>query len=93
VGNGTEELTFFFTNRASAPARVVIEAQGYADLDVTAATVMTADSYGGRASAHEAQDVAPREFDAYTTTTSGLELLLEPESWTVCTTRSVRPNQ
>lgn len=93
LGDGTEELTFFFTNRASAPARVVIEAQGYADLDVTVATVMTADSYGGRASAHEAQDVAPREFDAYTTTTSGLELLLEPESWTVCTTRSVRPNQ
>ena len=90
---GADELTFFLTNRASSPARVVIETEGYVDHDVTAATVMTADNYGPRPSAHEARDVAPREYDAFITTASGLEVLLEPESWTVCSTRSVRSNQ
>jgi alpha-N-arabinofuranosidase len=93
LDDGSEELTFFFTNRASVPARVVIETQGYSDLGVTSAIAMTADSYGGRPSAHEAQDAAPHLFDAYITTASGLEVRLEPESWTVCTTRSAQPNQ
>jgi alpha-N-arabinofuranosidase len=85
---GGTELTFFFTNRAAAPARVTVEVQGYSGLEVTGATVMTADSYGGRPSADEALDVAPRAFDAYSATASGLDVLLEPESWTVCTARS-----
>jgi alpha-N-arabinofuranosidase len=89
----SDELTFFLTNRASGPARVVIDARGYVGHDVTSARVMAADGYGGRPSAHEAHDAAPREYDAYITTVSGLEVLLEPESWTVCSTRSVRSNQ
>jgi alpha-N-arabinofuranosidase len=88
LDDASDELTFFLTNRASVPARVAIEAQGYADLEIVSATVMAADSYGGRPSAREAGDVAPREFDAYSVTASGLEFLLEPESWTVCVTRT-----
>ena len=90
LDDGTVELTLFFTNRASMPARVVIEGKGYSGLRVTDATVMTADSYGGRSSAQEAREVAPRAFEAYTTTASGLEVVLEPESWTVCVTRPAR---
>jgi alpha-N-arabinofuranosidase len=91
--DGCDELTFFLTNRASVPARVVIDAQGYVSHDVTSARVMAADGYGGRPSAHEARAAAPREYDAYVTSASGLEVLLEPESWTVCSTRSIRvPN-
>ncbi|HEX4402631.1 MAG TPA: alpha-L-arabinofuranosidase C-terminal domain-containing protein [Galbitalea sp.] len=88
LDDGSEELTFFLTNRAAASARVVVETQGYPGLEVKGASVMTADLSGGRPSAREAEDAAPRGFGEYTSTESGLELVLEPESWTVCTARA-----
>jgi alpha-N-arabinofuranosidase len=81
--DGSAELTFFLTNRASEPARVVVDVSGYGALTVSSATVMVADDAGPRPSAPDALGAAPRETDACSLTASGLEMQLEPESWTV----------
>lgn len=88
-GSGENEISLFLTNRADTHARVVVNARGYAELDVTATAVITADHAGGRASAHEARAAAPHETSEYALTSSGLEIRLEPESWTVLRVRSV----
>lgn len=86
--SGTAELTLFLTNRAAAPANVVIDVTGYSGLSVIGASVMTADHFGGRATARDALEARPRETRAYSITPSGLEVQLEPESWTVIRARS-----
>jgi alpha-N-arabinofuranosidase len=86
--DGTAQLTFFLTNRASTPARVVVDVSGYGRLTVSGATAMVADHAGPRSSAHDSLEAAPRDTNAYRLTTSGLEVQLEPESWTVVTVES-----
>ncbi len=85
---GERELTVFLTNRADSEAVVVVDLLGYGAVRVVSSMVIESDHAGGRATAAEVLEVAPRELTTCSVTTAGLRVELRPESWSVITVRA-----